>query len=62
MLTLGGLLLLGLVLGAGARPSPQIRARLRRSGDVLELLCVLALLPLVLAVFGIFGDLLETFS
>ena len=32
------------------------------SGDVLELLCVLALLPLVLAVFGIFGDLLETFS
>ncbi len=62
VLTLGGLLLLGLVLGAGARPSPQIRARLRRSGDVLELLCVLALLPLVLAVFGIFGDLLETFS
>ena len=46
---------------AGLDLSGQQRARLRRLGDLVELLCVLAVLPLTLAVFGVFSDLLGTF-
>ncbi len=46
---------------AGARPSGQQRARLRRLGDLAELVGVLAVLPVALGVFGVYGDLLGTF-
>ncbi|KQY46243.1 EsaB/YukD family protein [Cellulomonas sp. Root137] len=46
---------------AGARPSGQQRARLRRLGDLAELIGVLAVLPVALGVFGVYGDLLGTF-
>ena len=46
---------------AGWRPSGQQRARLRRLGDIAELVGVLAILPVALGVFGVYGDLVSTF-
>lgn len=46
---------------AGLTPSGQQRARLRRLGDRVELLAVLAVVPLLLGVFGVYGSLLEVF-
>lgn len=46
---------------SGLRPSGQQRARLRRLGDVVELLAVLTVVPLLLAVLGVLGELLGTF-
>lgn len=55
-----GVALLGAVV-AGWNPSGQQRARLRRFGDLAELVGVVAVLPVALGVFGVYGDLLGTF-
>jgi type VII secretion integral membrane protein EccD len=44
-----------------ARPAAHQRAFLRRVGNVIEALAVIALIPLLLAMFGIFSDLLGAF-
>jgi type VII secretion integral membrane protein EccD len=44
-----------------ARPAAHQRAFLRRVGNVLEALAVIALIPLLLGMFGIFSDLLRAF-
>ncbi len=44
------------------RPAEHVRVRLRRLGDVLESVGVIALLPLVIGVFGVYGRLLGTFA
>lgn len=44
-----------------ARPPAHQRAFWRRTGNLVELLGVLALIPLLLGVFGVFGDLLGAF-
>lgn len=48
-------------VAAGTRPTGRQRARLRRTGDTVELLCVLAILPVLLGVLGVYGQLLEVF-
>ncbi|MFD4409240.1 type VII secretion integral membrane protein EccD [Streptomyces sp. NPDC058467] len=55
------------VLAAGplavlaVQPAEHVRVRLRRVGDVLESVGVIALFPLLLGVFGVYGRLLDTF-
>ncbi|WP_427166893.1 EsaB/YukD family protein [Streptomyces sp. C1-1] len=44
------------------RPSERLRVRLTRIGDVLESVGVIALFPLVIGVFGVYGRLLGTFA
>jgi hypothetical protein len=44
-----------------ARPAAHQRAFLRRIGNFVEALAVIALIPLLLGMFGIFGDLLRAF-
>jgi ESX secretion system protein EccD len=44
-----------------ARPAAHQRAFLRRIGNASEALAVIALIPLLLGMFGIFGDLLKAF-
>jgi hypothetical protein len=44
-----------------ARPAAHQRAFLRRIGNAIEALSVIALIPLLLGMFGIFSDLLEAF-
>ncbi|MFF4908512.1 EsaB/YukD family protein [Streptomyces sp. NPDC001260] len=44
------------------RPSEWVRVRVRRFGDVLESVGVIALFPLVIGVFGVYGRLLGTFA
>ncbi|GAA3834675.1 hypothetical protein GCM10022403_079330 [Streptomyces coacervatus] len=44
------------------QPPEHVRVRLRRFGDVLESVGVIALFPLVLGVFGVYGRLLGTFA
>ncbi|MEU9102370.1 type VII secretion integral membrane protein EccD [Streptomyces sp. NPDC048361] len=44
------------------QPADHVRVRLRRFGDALESLGVIALFPLVLGVFGVYGRLLGTFA
>jgi hypothetical protein len=44
------------------RPAEHVRVRLRRFGDVLESVGVIALFPLVIGVFGVYGRLLDTFA
>lgn len=43
-------------------PAEHVRVRLRRVGDVLESVAVIALFPLVIGVFGVYGRLLDTFA
>ncbi|NBE53824.1 type VII secretion integral membrane protein EccD [Streptomyces boluensis] len=43
------------------QPAEHVRVRLRRLGDVLESVGVIALVPLALGVFGVYGRLLDTF-
>jgi type VII secretion integral membrane protein EccD len=43
-------------------PPEHVRVRLRRIGDVLESVCVIALFPLCIGVFGVYGRLLDTFA
>jgi hypothetical protein len=47
--------------GVGARPAEHQRARLRRIGNLVEAVLVIALIPLVLGVFGVYADLLGAF-
>ncbi|GAA3825202.1 hypothetical protein GCM10022403_068260 [Streptomyces coacervatus] len=44
------------------QPPEQVRVRLRRAGDLLESAGVIALLPLLIGVFGVYGRLLGTFA
>jgi type VII secretion integral membrane protein EccD len=44
-----------------ARPAAHQRAFLRRIGNFVEALAVIALIPLLLGMFGVFADLLRTF-
>jgi type VII secretion integral membrane protein EccD len=44
-----------------ARPAAHQRASLRRVGNAIEALAMIALIPLLLAMFGIFRDLLRAF-
>jgi hypothetical protein len=43
-------------------PAEHVRVRLRRAGDLLESVAVIALFPLVIGVFGVYGRLLGTFA
>jgi type VII secretion integral membrane protein EccD len=51
-----------LVVVAMLSPSAAAQARLRRLLGVLEALTVIAMIPLLLGIMGVFGDLLGTFS
>lgn len=53
----GGLVM---AVAGGLDLSDPERARLRRLGDLTELVCALAVLPLTLAVFGVLTDLVRT--
>ncbi|WP_329410134.1 type VII secretion integral membrane protein EccD [Streptomyces sp. NBC_00704] len=44
------------------QPAEHVRVRLRRFGDLLESVGVVALLPLLVGVFGVYGRLLDTFA
>jgi hypothetical protein len=44
-----------------ARPASHQRAYLRRVGNAVEALAVIALIPLLLGMFGVFSDLLQAF-
>ncbi|MGP3927875.1 type VII secretion integral membrane protein EccD [Streptomyces sp. 8N616] len=44
------------------QPAEHVRVRLRRMGDVAESIGVIALFPLVIGVFGVYGRLLGTFA
>ena len=57
---LAGIVVLVLIMVL-ARPAPHQRAFLRRIGNVIEALSVIALIPLLLGMFGIFSDLLGAF-
>ena len=48
-------------VGAGVRPAAHQRARLRRLGNFVEAVGVIGLIPLVLAVFGVYADLIGAF-
>ncbi|WJV46453.1 type VII secretion integral membrane protein EccD [Streptomyces flavofungini] len=50
------------LLVLAVRPAEHVRVRLRRFGDVLESVGVIALVPLLLGVFGVYGRLLDTFA
>ncbi|MDG4856780.1 type VII secretion integral membrane protein EccD [Streptomyces sp. T-3] len=43
------------------QPAEHVRVRLRRLGDLLETVGVIALFPLVIGVFGVYGRLLDSF-
>ncbi|WP_258724394.1 type VII secretion integral membrane protein EccD [Cellulomonas sp. NS3] len=60
-LAVAGVVLVVLALLVGARPREHVVARARRLGNVVELVAVVALVPLVLAHLGVFADLVETF-
>jgi type VII secretion integral membrane protein EccD len=55
-----GILVLVLIMVL-ARPAPHQRAFLRRMGNAIEALSVIALIPLLLGMFGVFSDLLGAF-
>ncbi|MFG2500797.1 type VII secretion integral membrane protein EccD [Streptomyces sp. NPDC048441] len=44
------------------KPAEHVRVRLRRAGDFVESVGVIALLPLTIGVFGVYGRLLATFA
>lgn len=48
-------------VAAGVRPAAHHRARLRRLGNLVEAIGVIALIPLVLGVFGVYADLVGAF-
>ncbi|CAM5236708.1 Type VII secretion integral membrane protein EccD OS=Streptomyces alboniger OX=132473 GN=eccD PE=3 SV=1 [Streptomyces alboniger] len=43
-------------------PAEHVRVRLRRMGDVVESVGVIAMLPLAIGAFGVYGRLLDTFA
>ncbi|WP_200259342.1 EsaB/YukD family protein [Streptomyces sp. HSG2] len=57
-----GVLTAGPVVVLAVEPAEHVRVRLRRAGDFLESIGVIALFPLVLGVFGVYGRLLDTFA
>ncbi|MFH8242933.1 type VII secretion integral membrane protein EccD [Streptomyces sp. NPDC018321] len=57
-----GLLALLPLLVLTVEPAEHVRVRLRRVGDVLESVAVIALLPLLLGAFGVYTRLLGTFA
>ncbi|MFF0887531.1 type VII secretion integral membrane protein EccD [Streptomyces sp. NPDC001046] len=62
----GALVLLGAaallpLLVLGVEPPDHVRVRLRRSADLVESLGVIALFPLAIGAFGIYGQLLDKF-
>ncbi|MFD9863353.1 type VII secretion integral membrane protein EccD [Streptomyces alboflavus] len=61
-LTLLVVLALAPLLVLAVSPAEHVRVRLRRVGDALESLGVIALIPLMLGVFGVYGRLLDTFA
>ncbi|MFE0275427.1 type VII secretion integral membrane protein EccD [Streptomyces sp. NPDC058992] len=61
LVTLGVLAVLPLVILA-VEPAEHVRVRLRRAGDVLESVGVIALFPLIIGAFGVYGRLLGTFA
>ncbi|MGY1396976.1 type VII secretion integral membrane protein EccD [Streptomyces coelicolor] len=50
------------LLVLAVHPAEHVRVRLRRVGDLLESVGVIALLPLLVGVFGVYGRLLGTFA
>jgi type VII secretion integral membrane protein EccD len=54
-------LLVTVLVALGVEPVEHVRARLRRLGDHLETVAVVAAVPLAMGVFGIYGRLLDTF-
>jgi type VII secretion integral membrane protein EccD len=60
LLIVGALLVVTVAL-ATIRPVAHVRVRLRRWGNALELLAMVAVVPLLLGIFGLYADLLETF-
>lgn len=48
-------------VAAGVRPAAHTRAALRRFGNTIESLAVVSTVPLLLGVFGLYAQLLETF-
>ncbi|MGW7269319.1 type VII secretion integral membrane protein EccD [Streptomyces sp. NPDC054864] len=44
------------------QPAEHVRVRLRRAGDLVESVGVIALLPLTIGVFDVYGRLLDTFA
>ncbi|MCT9138375.1 type VII secretion integral membrane protein EccD [Streptomyces violarus] len=61
LVVLGLLAVVPLVVLA-VEPAEHVRVRLRRAGDLLESVAVIALFPLVIGVFGVYGRLLGTFA
>ncbi|MEG3627556.1 type VII secretion integral membrane protein EccD [Streptomyces poriticola] len=61
---LGALVVLSVVplLVLAVEPAEHVRVRLRRAGDLLESVAVIALFPLLIGVFGVYGRLLGTFA
>jgi type VII secretion integral membrane protein EccD len=51
-----------IAVAALVRPRPHTRARLRGLGNAIELLAVVALLPLLLGVMGVYAELLAMFG
>lgn len=51
----------GCAVAAGLRPPEHQRASLRRFGNAIETVAVVAILPLLLGVHGVYADLLEAF-
>ncbi|MGY1580041.1 type VII secretion integral membrane protein EccD [Streptomyces sp. MN13] len=50
------------LLVLSVEPAEHVRVRLRKLGDVVESVAVVALFPLVIGVFGVYGRLLGTFA
>jgi type VII secretion integral membrane protein EccD len=59
---IGALAAAALVAVGAFRPSEVTAARLRRVAGTVELLCILASIPLLLGALGVYGDLLGAFS
>lgn len=55
------LLAAGAVLAGGWGPTAHQRARFRRTGNLVEALAVIALVPLLLGAFGVYADLVRAF-
>lgn len=55
-------LVLALAIVAGTRFAESTKARLRRFAGILEMVAVVSLLPLVLWLIGLFGDLILVFT
>ncbi|MGW1146022.1 EsaB/YukD family protein [Streptomyces sp. NPDC002454] len=50
------------LLALAVQPPEDVRVRLRRAGDTVESIGVIALVPLLIGAFGVYGNLLDTFA